>query len=653
MFKLRSISARVMLAIALISAVTCAVLGGFSLVQQREWTRLALDQQLQLQYDSVIAAIDYEGRAALAVSTAIAALPPVRDAIVRGDRDALLALLGGAQSALALQGMPRMTLLLPPATPLLRLHDPNTFGDDVSARRPAVVEANRTGKQTVGVEMGPDALAIYAMTPVTQAGKAAATVDIGVAFGKEFVDRAKQRFGVDLAVRSFDGKSFKLLASTFGDQAVATPEELKSAFDGTALRRDATLGDHPAALYVGQIKNYAGQPVAVIELVRDATAYDAAASRAQRNLLLFVAAILVIAIVVALLLGRSLSRPLAAITATMNRLSGGDMAVSIPGRERLDELGTMAKALEFFRRSMIEADRLGGEQAAAQAVKEKRAAALATLTQSFEGKVGTLVHALSGAATEMNATARSMSSTADQTNQRTIAVAAASEETSVNVQTVAAATEELTSSIGEIGRQVEKSEQIAGKAVEDAKRTDATVQALSASAQKIGDVVNLISDIAGQTNLLALNATIEAARAGEAGKGFAVVASEVKSLASQTARATEEISAQISQIQGATQEAVSAIQSIGQTIVELSQIAATIASSVKEQGTATQEIARSVGRASQGTQDVSSNIVDVQNTATETSAAATQVLEAAGELARHSSDLSDEVTIFLSGVNAA
>src|SRR5258708_18236160 len=286
MFSHRSISARLVLAISLLIVVTCAVLGTYSVVQQRALTRLALDQQLKLQYDSVIAALDYEGRAALAVSGVVAALPPVADAVVKGDRDALMSLLGGAQQSLKAQGIPFVNITLPPATLFLRLHDPKAFGDDVSARRVTVVEANKTGKSIAGVEAARDgSLGIVSMTPIMRDGKSLAVADIGVAFGKEFVDRAKQRFGVDLAVHAFDGKAFKTIASTFGDGVVATEDELKRVFEGATLRRDATLGGRPTAVYLGQIKNYAGQPLAVIEVLKDTTEYEAAAASAQRDLI--------------------------------------------------------------------------------------------------------------------------------------------------------------------------------------------------------------------------------------------------------------------------------------------------------------------------------------------------------------------------------
>jgi len=255
MFKLRSIAARLILAITLSVAVACGILGTFSIIQQRSLTRLALDQQLKLQYDSVMAALDYEGRAALAVSAVIANLPPVAEAVAKDDRGALMALLGGSMKALDAQGIPLISFHTPPATAFFRVHAPKVFGEDISARRKTVVESNTTGKPIVGVEPGRELLSVFAMTPIMRDGKSLAVADIGVSFGKQFVDSAKQRFGVDLAVYRFDGKVFTNIASTLGDSSVATPDEFKSAFDGSTLRRDATLNGHPAALYLGPSRN--------------------------------------------------------------------------------------------------------------------------------------------------------------------------------------------------------------------------------------------------------------------------------------------------------------------------------------------------------------------------------------------------------------
>jgi methyl-accepting chemotaxis protein len=654
MFKIRSIAARLILTISLTVAAACAILGGFSIAQQRALTRLALDQQLKLQYDSVIAAIDYEGRATLAVSSVIAALPPVGEAIAKGDRDGMNALLGDAMKALKAQGIPLITFDLPPAVVFYRVHEPKLFGEDISARRNTLVEANKTGKQIVGVEPGREQLSIFGITPIMRDGKSLAAVDVGAAFGKEFVDRAKKRFGIDLAVHSFDGKAFKRLSSTFGEGVVATADDLRGVIDGQPLRRDAMLDGHPAALYVGQIKNYAGQPVAVLEIIKDTTEYEAVAASAQLNLILGTAAILAGAILLAFLLGRGLSRPLTAITAVMNRLSSGDTEVAIPGSERRDELGTMALALDVFRRNMIEAGTLREAQEAdkARAGLEKQALQR-QMADRFEADVKGAVGAVAKATEDMQRIAGEITTSVRGTSERAAAAAAASEEASTSVGTVAAASEELASSVTEIGRQVTHSSRVADDAVVKAAETTEMVGSLAAAADKIGDVLRLISAIASQTNLLALNATIEAARAGEAGRGFAVVASEVKELASQTAKATDEIAGQVTAIQSATGNCVTAIGGISDTIREISGIAATIAAAVEEQGSATREIARSVQQASAGTSEVSANVAGASQAADQSRALAGNALVASGELGQHASALLESVDTFLAGLRGA
>jgi methyl-accepting chemotaxis protein len=262
----------------------------------------------------------------------------------------------------------------------------------------------------------------------------------------------------------------------------------------------------------------------------------------------------------------------------------------------------MARAVEVFRGAAVENRRMAEAERAAQAEKEQRIAEVARLTDAFEARARDLVGLVAGAATELRATAEGMKETAERTTLEATTMAGAAGQASANVQMVAAASEELAASISEITAQVTRSAAVAERARGDARRTDGVVAALAQSAQKIGDVVGLISTIAGQTNLLALNATIEAARAGDAGKGFAVVASEVKGLAAQTARATEEIGGQIGAIQAATREAVDSIRVIAGTIDEISGIASAIAAAMEEQGAATQEIARNVQQAAAGAQ---------------------------------------------------
>jgi methyl-accepting chemotaxis protein len=654
MFQVRSIAARLILAISLTVAAVCGILGTFSIIQERSLTQLALDQQLKLQYDSVIAAVDYEGRAALAVSAVIATLPPVADAVAKGDRDALSALLQGSLAALKLQGMPLISFHTPPATAFFRVHQPKLFGEDISARRTTVVESNKTGKPIVGVEAGRDSLSVFAMTPIMREGKSIAVADIGVSFGKQFVDSAKRRFGVDLAVHRFDGKSFVRIASTLGDSSEVTQEELKSVFDGGILRRDAIVDGHPAALYFGQIRNYAGQPVAVIELVKDTTDYEAAAARSQRHLILGACAILVAAALLAFLLGRGMSRPLTAITDVMNRLSSGDTDVTIPGGDRKDELGSMAGAVDVFRRNMVEARTLReAQEAAKQQTEEEKKALQRRMADRFEADVKGVMGAVARATKDMQRVAAKITASVNGTSEQAAAAAAASEEASASVNTVAAATEQLASSVAEIGRQVTHSSGVADAAVAKASQTTEMVGSLAAAGEKIGDVLRLISAIASQTNLLALNATIEAARAGDAGRGFAVVASEVKELASQTAKATEEIAGQVTAIQSSTGDCVIAIGDIGDTIRQISGIATTIAAAVEQQGSATREIARSVQQVAAGTSEVAVNVAGASHAADESRALADSVLVASSELNQHASALFASVDTFLAGLRSA
>jgi methyl-accepting chemotaxis protein len=347
-------------------------------------------------------------------------------------------------------------------------------------------------------------------------------------------------------------------------------------------------------------------------------------------------------------------RPLGGMAKTMNLMSRGQLQTTIVGIGRAGEIGEMADAVQVFKENLIEAEcmRLRQEQAQAQ-VAAQRKVDMHKLADEFQAAVGNIVDTVSTASTRLEDAAQELTRTAETTQALSGTVAAASEQASANVQSVASATEEMTSSVNEIGRQVQESSKIAGEAVRQAQQTDARIAELSKAAGRIGDVVKLITAIAEQTNLLALNATIEAARAGEAGRGFAVVASEVKQLASQTAKATDEIGTQIAGMQAATQDSVAAIKEIGGTIGRISEIASTIAAAVEEQGATTQEIARNVGEAAKGTQQVASNITDVNRGAGETGSASAQVLSSAQSLSHESSHLKAEVDKFLMTVRAA
>ena len=382
---------------------------------------------------------------------------------------------------------------------------------------------------------------------------------------------------------------------------------------------------------------------------------DAAIVETERLIVMLAAGGFLLGCIWAFFLGKGISRPMTRMCSAMRELAAGNFDVVLPGLGRRDELGEMAGAVEEFKvQAIARAERdAATQEAQSKAASAARRAELIRFADEFEAAVGAIVANVSSSAVQLEASAGTLTRTAETTQSLSSQVAGASEEASTNMQSVASATEELSASVDEIGRRVRESSEIAEAAVRQAEQTDGRIGKLSRAAQQIGDVVKLITAIAEQTNLLALNATIEAARAGDAGRGFAVVASEVKSLASQTAKATDEISNHISGMQGATQESVAAIKEIGGTIGKISEIASTIASAVEQQSSATQEIARSVQNVAQGTQEAATNVMHVNRGATETGSASEEVLNSARALSGESTRLREELDRFMANIRAA
>ena len=500
-------------------------------------------------------------------------------------------------------------------------------------------------------------------------GEASLTVSMGLVAG-HLPPEARQKYdafvgGSETGWAALEDMAFGTRLPARLVEAMAAAKKAYFAADYVALRDrliNATLkGEKPeltpnqwTPLTVGRLSSL----LAVAEGALDAAKDRAEAQRqAARQGLALQLGLLVAALAVALgsmvAVSRRVINPLRTLRDAMLKVAGGDLEAEAPFADRHDEIGALAGALGTFKQNAVEKVRIEEEQRSRHAQRAARQAAVEASIVAFEGQMHDALAALGAASGQMGSTSEGMSATSEQTNAQVRKAASVSDEASSNVQTVAAASEELSASINEIGRQVAHAASIASRAVDETRRTDDTVQGLAETAGRIGEVVKLISAIAGQTNLLALNATIEAARAGDAGKGFAVVASEVKSLANQTAKATEEISAQIAAVQKVTKEAVDAIKGIGGTIGEVSAVATSIAASVEEQGAATQEITRNTQEAARRTRDVAETIAGVTAGADATGAAAQGVKSAAEALGVQAERLQNQVGDFLAKIRAA
>ncbi|MCJ2091962.1 methyl-accepting chemotaxis protein [Methylobacterium sp. J-072] len=493
-------------------------------------------------------------------------------------------------------------------------------------------------------------LAVAAGTPWSQADIVAASEERGRLAGAwDGVARAAADETADAVRAAFR----KAKADNFEGEAAARRQAVTEAL--TQGRPTGLSIDELRTRQTAEVNTIADLASTALDaLVDRARALTAEASATLLRTVLFLAAAILLTGIGTLVVVRRVLRPIRSMTEAMRALAAGDASVVVPARERQDEIGAMAAAVQVFKDNLLRTRQIETEADEARRTAEaQRRAVTRQMAEAFEAAVSGIITQVSSAATELQATASQMTASAQETASQSGTVAAAAEQSASNVNTVASAAEQLGSSVDEIGRQVQDSTILAQRAVGESDQTAALVSELSAAAARVGDVVQLIASIAAQTNLLALNATIEAARAGEAGRGFAVVATEVKELASQTAKATEEIANQIGRIQGVTGEAVGAIGAITGRIREINTVASAIAEAVEQQGAATREIVRNVTQATAGTQEVTGNIAGVAQAAEQTGAAAEQVLASATGLSRQSEQLAAEVDRFLATVRAA
>ena len=643
-----------LLMLALVPAVFAALLaaaGAFWAVEKDHETQMqqALTRAVGLAERDLEAA----GQRMAGYSAGFAERPDVIAAIAAGDTAKLRDIMVRGLAALRVMDPTVSVLEVTDKTGrvIMRGHDPNRSGDDKS-RVPDVASA-LTGTAKTGSEVSPSSgqFATGAALPVKdQTGQSIGTVKVATRLTPAVVGELGKVVGGEAALF---GAGRLVTATVEGLTIEGLPAAVVAAQrDGQAISGvELTLpgrGEH--VLAVQPLRDLAGHAAGAMMIALPRAELDAATQKVMWLIGFAAAAVLGLAIPVSLIAAQRIARPLTDMAGAMGRLAKGDTALDIPGRGRSDEVGTMAEALEKFREQAEANAAFEAAAAIDRAARDRRQAMVQSLTQEFGGSVASIMDRLRESAGGMRDASVSMASATEQTRNRVADTADGANQNSSNLSAVAAATEEMTSSVTEISRQVAAAARAAQDAVERANATGATVKGLAESADQIGDVVRLITDIAGQTNLLALNATIEAARAGDAGKGFAVVASEVKTLAAQTARATEQISAQISAIQAATGEAVGAVQDVANAIQRVNGVASAIASAVEEQDAVTRDISASVQSVAKQNDEAARAMREVSDVAEGARASSGTVKMAAETVADVTARLGEQVDDFLLGM---
>lgn len=533
-----------------------------------------------------------------------------------------------------------------------RGHNPAKRGDNKSAQ--PQVHAALEGKSARGLTVSPSTgeAAEDSVRPIYASGKVIGTLKAGSYFGLATAAELKERTGFQVVFLH----GGKIMASTFGKDAQLpiAPDAIRTAVGGAPSTTEFVFANNPYRARLVYLPSDVGEGM-TIGFISSLSQVEAEKSEFAWSLGWKCLVALLVILPLAFFGAHIATRQLLRLAAAMRELATGNLDVVLPGLNRRDEIGDIAKAVENFK--VVAVERANAEQDERRKLDEQaaneRKRGMQRLATEFESAVGNIIGAVSSNATTLESAAIKLTATAENTQTLSTTVAASSEEASINVNSVASAASEITSSVLKIAEQVDQSRRISNEAVSRASKADARIADLTQAAARIGDVVQLITSVAAQTNLLALNATIEAARAGDAGRGFAIVAQEVKALAAQTAKATEEIDTQIQGMQVATAKSVSAIKDVGATIAQISEIAEEISAAVKAQGTMTEGIASNIAQAATGTSEVASNIAKVSLGAVETGSASTQVLQSARSLSGESQQLKVAVEQFLATVRAA